>query len=146
MNHSDDSLPTKDGEHRRSTYKILSSAPKQGDGQEHDGEVEALELRPKLSGSPDDLKAIRAIVLPEQAAEERRFSLLGLFALVTFASVVLALGRYLPPQIFAGVTGAATLASMIALSLLRGPPLVIQLAWWTLLAIYLGAIAWAVLT
>jgi hypothetical protein len=102
-------------------------------------------LRPKLSGSRGELKAIRAIVLPEQAAEERRFSLLGLFALITFASVVLALGRYLPPQIFAGVTGAATLASMILLSLLRGPPLVIQLAWWMLLAIYLGAIAWAVL-
>jgi hypothetical protein len=146
MNHFDDSLPTKDEERRRSTYKILSSAPKQGDDQASDVKADSIEQRPKLAGSPGELKAIRAIVLPEQAAEERRFSLLGLFALITFASVVLALGRYLPPQIFAGVTGAATLASMIALSLLRGPPLVIQLAWWMLLAIYLGAIAWAVLT
>ena len=146
MNHLDDSLPTKDGEHRRSTYKILSSAPKQGDDQASDVKADSIEQRPKLAGSPDELKAIRSLLLPEQAAEERRFSLLGLFALITFASVVLALGRYLPPQIFAGVTGAATLASMIALSLLRGPPLVIQLAWWMLLAIYLGAIAWAVLT
>ena len=146
MNHFDESLPTKDEEHRPSTYKNLSSAPKQRDDQASDVKADSIEQRPKLAGSPDELKAIRAIVLPEQAAEERRFSLLGLFALITFASVVLALGRYLPPQIFAGVTGAATLASMIALSLLRGPPLVIQLAWWMLLAIYLGAIAWAVLT
>lgn len=146
MNQSDDSSPTADDEHRRSTGKVLISALKQGGDQASDVEADAIELRPKLSGSPDELKAIRSLLLPEQAAEERRFSLLGLFALITFASVVLALGRYLPPQIFAGVTGAATLASMIFLSLLRAPPLVIQLAWWMLLAIYLGAIAWAVLT
>ena len=80
----------------------------------------------------------------EQLNEDRRFTLACLFALVTFASVVLALGNYLPRSIFAGVTGLATLVGMVALSLIKGPPMVIQLAWWLLLSIYLLAIAWAV--
>ncbi|HXT56979.1 MAG TPA: hypothetical protein VN699_00010 [Pirellulales bacterium] len=80
----------------------------------------------------------------DQTDEDRRFTLAGLFALVTFASVVLALGNYLPRSIFAGVTGLATLVGMVALSLIKGPPMVIQLAWWLLLSIYLLAIAWAV--
>ncbi|HEV7226730.1 MAG TPA: hypothetical protein VGN42_28740 [Pirellulales bacterium] len=81
---------------------------------------------------------------PEQVDEDRRFTLAGLFALMTFASVVLALGNYLSRSIFAGVTGLATLVGMVALSLIKGPPMVIQLAWWLLLSIYLLAIAWAV--
>jgi len=79
-----------------------------------------------------------------RSEDERRFTLTGLFALVTFASVVFALGSYLPPAIFAGVTGLATLVGMVLLSLLNGPPTVIQLGWWMLLAIYLAAIGWAV--
>jgi hypothetical protein len=93
--------------------------------------------------SASELDLIRSALKPEQD-EDRRFTLAGLFALVTFASVVLALGNYLPRSIFAGVTGLATLVGMVALSLIKGPPMVIQLAWWLLLSIYLLAIAWAV--
>ncbi len=91
-----------------------------------------------MNESKDELRA------PEGGEEERSFSLIGLFVLVTLASTVLALGSYLPREIFAGVTGLATLASMVVLSLFNAPPLVVRLAWWLLLAIYLAAIAWAV--
>lgn len=93
--------------------------------------------------SATDLEAIREALEQVRAGDERRFTLAGLFALVTFASVVFALASYLPPAIFAGVTGLATLIGMVILSFLNGPPLVIQVAWWMLLAIYLAAIAWA---
>lgn len=93
--------------------------------------------------SATDLEAIREAVEPARTDDERRFTLAGLFALVTFASVVFALASYLPPAIFAGVTGLATLVGMAVLSFLNGPPLVIQVGWWMLLAIYLAAIAWA---
>lgn len=94
--------------------------------------------------SAADLDLIRSALKPEPADEDRRFTLIGLFGLVTFASVVLALGKYLPKPIFAGVTGLATLVGMVALSLIKGPPMVIQLGWWLLLSIYLLAIGWAV--
>ena len=90
------------------------------------------------------MAAFKAALEPVRSEDERRFTLAGLFALMTFASVVFALGSYLPPAIFAGVTGLATLVGMVLLSLLNGPPMVIQLGWWMLLAIYLAAIGWAV--
>lgn len=99
--------------------------------------------RPEIR-SEADLAVIRAALQPIRSDDERRFTLTGLFALMTFASVVFALGSYLPPAIFAGVTGLATLVGMVVLSLLNGPPMVIQLGWWLLLAIYLAAIGWAV--
>ena len=90
------------------------------------------------------MAAFKAALDPVRSEDERRFTLAGLFALVTFASVVFALASYLPPAIFAGVTGLATLVGMVLLSLLNGPPLASQLGWWMLLAIYLAAIGWAV--
>lgn len=99
--------------------------------------------RPEIR-SEADWAAIRAAFEPIRSDDDRRFTLTGLFALMTFASVVFALGSYLPPAIFAGVTGLATLVGMVVLSLLNGPPMVIQLGWWMLLAIYLAAIGWAV--
>lgn len=94
--------------------------------------------------SQAESKVLRDALEPVRSDDERRFSLTGMFALVTFASVVFALGSYLPPAIFAGVTGLATLVGMVLLSLINGPPMVIQLGWWMLLAIYLAAIGWAV--
>lgn len=96
------------------------------------------------SFSAAQMAAFKAALEPVRSEDDRRFTLTGLFALVTFASVVFALGSYLPPAIFAGVTGLATLVGMVLLSLLNGPPMVIQLGWWMLLAIYLAAIGWAV--
>jgi hypothetical protein len=100
------------------------------------------ETAPPFSAAALDL--IRSALKPEQADEDRSFTLTGLFALITFVAVVLALGNYLPKPIFAGVTGLATLVGMVALSLIKGPPMVIQLGWWLLLSIYLLAIGWAV--
>ena len=116
------------------------------------GEPESFSVKPANGSrtpraeirSEAELKAIRAALQPIRSDDERRFTLTGLFALTTFASVVFALGSYLPPALFAGVTGLATLIGMVVLSLINGPPMVIQLGWWMLLAIYLAAIGWAV--
>ncbi|HVX13502.1 MAG TPA: hypothetical protein VHC22_20120 [Pirellulales bacterium] len=75
----------------------------------------------------------------------QRFSMWGLLGVVTGASLVLAVGTYFPKPIFAGAVGLATLITMVALSAMREPPAVFQLAWWTLLLIYLMAIGSAVL-
>lgn len=69
----------------------------------------------------------------------------GLLGIVTAASVVMAIGNYLSKPVFAGAVGMATLVTMIGLSALKEPPAVLQVAWWTLLLIYLMAIAAAVL-
>ena len=129
MSESDDKLPGAEA-----PYHLAPETPQQSVRQSP---------RP-LSGTPEELKAIRAVLLPERGENEQRFSLTGLFAVVTFASIVLGLGSYLPPAIFAGAAGAATLAGMFALSLLRAPPLVMQLGWWLLLALYLMAIGRAI--
>lgn len=134
-----DGSPEHEAAHSEENCKDASAAPsvdsKRGNEPDDD------QSRPPFSAS--DLDLIRSALKPEQD-EDRRFTLTGLFALVTFASVVLALGRYLPRPIFAGVTGLATLVGMAALSLIKGPPMVIQLGWWLLLSIYLLAIGWAV--
>ncbi|HUY91496.1 MAG TPA: hypothetical protein VMV10_22340 [Pirellulales bacterium] len=90
--------------------------------------------------------AMRNALEANRLDDDRRFTLTGMFALVTFAAVVFALGRLLPLGLFVGVTGLATVIGMAALMLFKGPPMVAQIAWWLLLAIYylaaLGWVAW----
>jgi hypothetical protein len=76
--------------------------------------------------------------------DSRRFSVWGLLGIVTVASVILAIGSYLPRSVFAGTVGMATLLSMVVLSAMKNPPTVLQVGWWVLLLIYLMAIASAV--
>lgn len=125
-------------------YRLAAGNPEPRLQDEGGVPVQESEARRRLSGTPEEVRAIRQLLLPGKAEEEQRFSLAGLFALVTLASIVLAMGSYLPPAIFAGAAGAATLVGMFVLSLLRTPPLVVQLGWWLLLAIYLLAIGRAV--
>jgi hypothetical protein len=82
-----------------------------------------------------------AVVLDDPTS----FSMWGLLCVVSGASLVLAVGTYFPKPVFAGAVGIATLVTMVALSAMRDPPAVLQLAWWTLLLIYLMAIGSAVL-
>jgi hypothetical protein len=94
--------------------------------------------------SDDELKAIRQMVIGDDP-DARRFSLWGLLGIVTGASLVLAVGSYFPKPIFAGAVGIATLVTMVALSAMKHPPAVLQVAWWTLLLIYLMAIGSAIM-
>ena len=94
--------------------------------------------------SPEDVKAIRD-TLVDADPEAARFSLWGLLGIVTGASLVLAVGSYFPKSVFAGAVGIATLITMVALSAMKNPPAVLQLAWWTLLLIYLMAIGSAIM-
>ena len=75
--------------------------------------------------------------------ESRSFSM-GLLGIVTAASLVLSLGSYLPRPLFAGTVGIATLVSMVALSAMKNPPIVLQTSWWVLLLIYLMTIVSAI--
>lgn len=94
--------------------------------------------------SPNDVKAIRD-ALVDVDPDERRYSLWGLLGIITGASLVLAVGSYFPKSVFAGAVGIATLVTLVALSAMKNPPAVLQIAWWTLLLIYLMAIGSAIL-
>lgn len=98
--------------------------------------------RPELSSG--EINSLRDIILSAERAESQRFSLWGLFGLMTFAAIILGIGAYLPKAVFAGVLGVATLVAMVVLSLLRLPAAILQVGWWMLLVIYLIAIASAI--
>ena len=94
--------------------------------------------------SPAELKAIHD-AFTGQDPDAQRFSLWGLLGVITAASLLLAVGSYVPKPIFAGGVGIATLLTMVILSAMKNPPAVLQVAWWTLLLIYLMAIGSAIL-
>jgi hypothetical protein len=98
---------------------------------------------PPLALSTAELQNIRE-AFTGQDPESRRFSMWGLLGIVTAASLVLAVGSYLPKPVFAGGVGIATLLSMVALSAMKNPPAVLQVAWWVLLLIYVMAIGSAI--
>jgi hypothetical protein len=79
------------------------------------------------------------------ADDPARFTLRGLFLLVTLASVVFAFGSRMPRGMFAGVSGVAAFATLIAAKWLKQGGAVFQAAWWLLLVIYLLASAFAAL-
>lgn len=66
-----------------------------------------------------------------------RFTLRGLFFMLTFASIVLAVGSRLSRPAFAGVCGAAAFVTLLLSRWFRGGGAFAQLAWWTLMIVYL---------
>ncbi|MCE9604999.1 MAG: hypothetical protein K8U03_08870 [Planctomycetia bacterium] len=71
--------------------------------------------------------------------DPRRFTLTRLFFVFTLASIVLAVGARFPRGAFAGASGLAALATAILSRWLIGGSAIAQLAWGTLMAIYLLA-------
>jgi hypothetical protein len=98
---------------------------------------------PPLDLSPADVQRIKDAICPPPPADER-FSLGGLFAIVTAAAVLLGVGIRLPRPLFAGLAGVATLVGIAVLSLSNSPSAALRVAWWVLLVIYLLAIGAAV--
>jgi hypothetical protein len=96
-----------------------------------------------LSLSPEEVQRIKDAICPPPP-EERRFSLVGLFAIVTAAAVVLGVGIRLPRPLFAGLAGVATLAGIAAIALSNSPSMTMRIAWWVLLGIYLLAVGAAI--
>lgn len=78
-----------------------------------------------------------------EADEDRQFSISHLLAIVTCAAIVLAVGRMLPPRVFAGLCGGVAFIYLVLLSVLKVRSLTWHIGWWLLLAAYLGAAAWA---
>jgi len=72
-------------------------------------------------------------------SDPRRFTITRLLFVLTLASVVLAAGTQLPRGVFAGVAGAAALLTAFFTRWFLGDSAFAQLAWWTLLSIYLIA-------
>lgn len=99
---------------------------------------------PRDQLSADQIEEIRQTFVGKDP-DASRFTLWGLLGVVSAASLILALGTYFPKPIFAGAVGIATLISLVALSAMKQPPGIWQVAWWTLLLIYLMAIFSAVL-
>jgi hypothetical protein len=97
----------------------------------------------KPSLSPDEVKWIKDTLWPGDDSDQR-FSLTGLFCIVTATAVVLGVGIRLPRPVFAGLTGFATLAGMVVLALMNSPPFALRIAWWVLLGTYLLAMGLAI--
>jgi hypothetical protein len=116
------------------SYPIAPESPRDPD---------AVNTPAKPSLSPSEVQRIKETLWPGDESEHR-FSLAGLFAIVTATAVVLAVGIRLPRSVFAGLTGFATLAGIVALSLMNSPSFALRLAWWVLLGIYLLAMGLAV--
>lgn len=77
-------------------------------------------------------------------ADESRFSLLAVFVTLSLGCAVLAVGRWLPPPLFAGITGFGLLAYGTLLWLSRARAAIWHLSWWALLVIYLFAVGMAI--
>lgn len=79
-------------------------------------------------------------------ADPRRFTLKRLLIVFTLASIVLAVGARFPRGVFAGVSGAAALAMvLVSRTFLIGSAFA-QLAWGTLIAIYILASIFSLLS
>jgi len=83
-------------------------------------------------------------VEPARLSDPARFTLRNLLWVITMASIVLAVGVRFPRPYFAGAAGLAALATAVSASWLRHSGAVMQLAWWTLLGIYLMACGFAI--
>lgn len=77
--------------------------------------------------------------------DDRRYTLRGLFSVVTMTAVVLALGSRLPRPVFAFLMGAAALFTLFFARWMRRGSAILVLSWWTLLTIYLLVSAFAIL-
>lgn len=76
--------------------------------------------------------------------DPRRFTLRNLLLVLTLASVVLAAGIRLPRSVFAGIVGMSALITAFSAGRLKKTGVTLELAWWTLLVIYLLAGGFAV--
>jgi hypothetical protein len=81
-----------------------------------------------------------------QISDPRRFTITRLLFVLTLASIVLAAGTQLPRGVFAGVAGAATLLTAFFTRWFLGDSAFAQLAWWTLMSIYLIASVFSLLS
>jgi len=95
-----------------------------------------------LRGVAGDHRTERGLKLA-RFNDPARFTLRNLLLVITMASVVLAIGVRFPRPYFAGAVGLAALVTAVSASWLRGGGAVLQLAWWTLLGIYLMACGFA---
>lgn len=75
--------------------------------------------------------------------DPRRYTLRNLLLVLTSASFVLAAGIRMPRPLFAGVLGGAALVTAFAAGRLKRTGATLELAWWTLLVIYLLSSAFA---
>lgn len=81
----------------------------------------------------------------DRGEEGEQFTLRGVLVLITGLGVLMAVGRAVPIQVFAGVVGLLCLLTMALPSLVVGRHAgMVQIAWWLLLVIYLSAAGLAV--
>jgi hypothetical protein len=76
--------------------------------------------------------------------DESRFSLTAVLLTLTLGCLLLAIGRWLPPALFAGATGFGLLIYGTILWIFKARAAIWHLSWWVLLAIYLFAVGLAV--
>jgi hypothetical protein len=74
----------------------------------------------------------------DESRDTRQFSLSGLLGIFTLAAVLLGAGRWLPMSSFAGLMGLGALAMLAVITLLECRRAIVHVAWWVMLALYLG--------
>jgi hypothetical protein len=80
----------------------------------------------------------------EPQPEERQFSLLGLFVLMTILSLALAPLGWLKPQVYAGAVGLAALVLLAVMTWLQTRRAIVLVLWWSFLVLYIAAALLAV--
>ncbi len=111
-----------------------------------------LPLAPVSGKSADELLGEWAVAkLPEPPAIQddaisRHFTLRELMLLVLFAGIGFGIMRAMPIEVFAGAAGIGTVAGLALITIYKPHYLLIYLAWWTVLAMYIVSASIAVVT
>lgn len=130
---SRESPGTIDAERRPDSYAVAEDAPPE--------KTRSLFLAPTGDRTEVDRPPPRQVAALD---DPRRFSLRSLLFMLTLASFVLAAGIRIPRPAFAGLVGTLSLITAVAAGRLKKSGATLELAWWTLFAIYLLAGAFAV--
>ena len=103
-------------------------------------EPESVPNRPQLASPTHALPPPPPPLLEPEA---QQFSLAGLIVLVAACALMFAVGRLLPPRLFAALAGLATIFGLILLPRLNPSSGLLRLARWLLVAAYFTAAALA---
>ena len=130
-----------DGEREEITAESHRPAPDASDPYEI-AQEDIAEEGPAARPGADPQSARDAIAaargaLRKNRREDEQFSLSGLLVLITVFSLICAPLAWVRLEIFAGIAGGAALLMMCVISVWPGRRIIVDVAWWCLLGVYL---------
>ncbi len=134
------------GDERRSQCKVVGDGAAPADDESNENlELRAPEGKSLLESRREveaELKSHLSQESDEPAPTEdwsAQFTLKEMMQLVLCCGVAFAVLRLVPTDMFAGVLGLATFASLAVLTIAKPQKMFFYLAWWTLLGVYVIA-------